>query len=121
MQNMIWQMAVAFGLVGILAGCSAEPETPQQQAPAQEGGKATGKVLGGSISDDMIPLESLTSQSPPLKQQRSTTVATTVSQDGSNVETVVETVTSNSDGAEQSLTPALTPAPPLSPATPDGE
>lgn len=37
--------------------------------PREEGGagEAEGEVLGGSISDEMLPLDSLKSQSPPLK------------------------------------------------------
>ncbi|ANY19485.1 hypothetical protein A6F68_00960 [Tsuneonella dongtanensis] len=29
---------------------------------------AAGEVLGGSISDDMLPLDTVTSQSPPLRE-----------------------------------------------------
>lgn len=38
-------------------------------SPREEGGEgeAEGEVLGGSISDEMLPLDSLQSQSPPLK------------------------------------------------------
>ena len=32
---------------------------------SQTGGKAAGEILGGTISDDMLPLEELTSTSPP--------------------------------------------------------
>ncbi len=44
----------------LLAACGSEP-APDTEA----GGKAAGEVLGGTISDDMIALEQLTSQSPP--------------------------------------------------------
>lgn len=40
-------------------GCSE-----QETAPAEQGGAAAGEVLGGSISDAMIPLEQLESQAP---------------------------------------------------------
>ncbi|UVI40307.1 hypothetical protein [Qipengyuania spongiae] len=42
----------------------------QDEAPADEtgaGGRAEGEVLGGTISDDMLPLDTLRSQSPPLR------------------------------------------------------
>lgn len=47
----------------LLAACedSAAPETTAQ------GGEVTGDVLGGTISDDMIAMEQLQSQSPPAK------------------------------------------------------
>lgn len=32
-------------------------------------GEAEGEVLGGTISDEMLPLDSLKSQSPPLKAE----------------------------------------------------
>ena len=38
---------------------------------AEQGGKAAGEVLGGTISDDMIPLDQLESTSPPEKEQAS--------------------------------------------------
>ena len=54
-------------LAGLLAGCSEEAEAPQDAGPVEQGGKAAGEVLGGTISDDMIALEQITSQSPPEK------------------------------------------------------
>ncbi len=36
----------------------------QAAAPAEEGAKASGEVLPGSVSDAMIPLEQLDSQAP---------------------------------------------------------
>ncbi|MEO0057229.1 MAG: hypothetical protein RIT17_675 [Pseudomonadota bacterium] len=51
------------------AGC-----TDQAAAPAEQGGEAAGEVLGGSISDAMIPLEQLESQ-PPLAPRQGPTPA----------------------------------------------
>lgn len=45
-----------------LAACNQADES---LAPG--GGKAEGEVLGGTISDDMIPLDQLRSQSPPMR------------------------------------------------------
>ncbi len=45
-----------------IAACGEEAEEPTRET--ELGGEASGEVLGGSISDDMIPLEQLRSQSP---------------------------------------------------------
>ena len=50
-----------------LAACSDEAEPEAVQGPGEQGGKAAGEVLGGSISDAMLPLDQLQSQSPPLR------------------------------------------------------
>lgn len=44
----------------LLAACQGDPEP----APSEQGTNAEGEVLGGTISDDMIPLEQLRSQAP---------------------------------------------------------
>ena len=87
-----------------LLGACAEETEPEVDTSAT-GGEAEGEVIGGTISDDMLPLESLTSTSPPARQ--TVTTSTTVSEDGETVETSVETVTTNSDAA-----PPAPPAPP---------
>jgi len=59
--------APCLGLAGLLLlvpGCSTEPP-----GPAESGGKAEGEVLGGTISDAMIPLEQLTSEAPLAPRQ----------------------------------------------------
>lgn len=43
-----------------LAACDSAPGTPA----GKTGGRAEGEVLGGTISDDMIALEQLTSRAP---------------------------------------------------------
>ena len=48
-----------------LALGACDSSDPAQTAPG--GNRAEGEVLGGTISDDMIPLDSLRSQSPPLR------------------------------------------------------
>ncbi|KZY54834.1 hypothetical protein A3736_13080 [Erythrobacter sp. HI0063] len=46
-----------------LAACESESAPP----PVEDDGRATaeGEVLGGTISDEMLPLDTLRSQSPP--------------------------------------------------------
>ncbi|MGB7373860.1 hypothetical protein [Pontixanthobacter sp.] len=46
----------------LLGACSDDPETA---APVADDANAAGNVLEGSISDAMIPLDTLQSQSPP--------------------------------------------------------
>ena len=59
--NRIALSAIPFAL--LLSACEDTASTEE----AEQGGKAEGEVLGGAISDDMLPLEELTSQSPPAR------------------------------------------------------
>lgn len=45
-----------------LAACGGDP------APSADGASASGEVLEGSISDAMLPLDSVQSHSPPLEK-----------------------------------------------------
>ena len=96
----------------LLAACGGE--VVDEPAATETGGEVAGDVLEGSISDDMLPLEELTSTSPPA--ERTTTVTTTSNGSTTTVET---SVTSSSEGAEGEAEPA-TPAPPEPPAAPEG-
>ena len=58
-------IALVLGAV-LLAGCSGDPAENRDNAGELA---AEGEVLGGSISDAMIPLESLRSQSPTLRAE----------------------------------------------------
>lgn len=59
---------VSFALaVPLLALAACEEEVPQTSS-AETGGEAAGEILGGTISDGMIPLEELTSTSPPAER-----------------------------------------------------
>ena len=51
----------------VLAACG-DNSAPAEQV--DENATARGEVLGGSISDDMLPLDTVTSQSPPLREER---------------------------------------------------
>lgn len=44
----------------LIAGCSDDPEP----APVTDDASASGNVLKGSISDEMLPLDTVQSQSP---------------------------------------------------------
>lgn len=55
----------AFLLLLPLAGLAACDRSAEEASPA--GKRAEGEVLGGTISDDMIALDRLRSQSPPLR------------------------------------------------------
>ena len=52
----------------LLAACGEEPEV---EAPTEttDSRTAKGEVLGGTISDEMLPLDTIRSQSPPLSGQ----------------------------------------------------
>jgi len=61
--------ALLLALPLALAAC----EQQAADAPAEQGGAASGEVLPGSISDAMIPLEQLDSQAPLAPRQVRTT------------------------------------------------
>ena len=96
-----------------LAACGDEAD-PESSRTAEQGGEAAGDVLGGTISDNMLPLEELRSQSPPAEQ--TTTTVTTQNADGTtSVETTVETTT-----GENGPPPPAPPEPPSqAPAAPE--
>lgn len=47
----------------VLAACGDDPAPGEQEDAARD---ARGEVLGGTISDDMLPLDTVRSQAPPL-------------------------------------------------------
>lgn len=53
------------GLALLLVACGDKTAAPPSEDDQR---KARGEVLGGSISDEMIPLDQLTSVAPPLKE-----------------------------------------------------
>lgn len=55
-------------VLALIALTACEEEAPEVVA-TETGGEAVGEVLGGTISDDMIPLEELTSTSPPAERR----------------------------------------------------
>ncbi|MFW5634076.1 MAG: hypothetical protein ACOCYR_04215 [Erythrobacter sp.] len=59
--------ACALAAALLLAAC--EDEAAEAPRETGQGGEAAGEVLGGTISDEMVPLERLRSQSPPLEPE----------------------------------------------------
>ena len=57
--------AFAMPVLMLVSACNDGSEIARETGDAKE---AEGEVLGGSISDDMLPLGELKSQSPPLKE-----------------------------------------------------
>ncbi len=57
--------AISLALPILLLATACEDEVEPVADNTEQGGEVAGDVLGGSISDDMIPLEELRSQSPP--------------------------------------------------------
>lgn len=55
---MFHKRLIALAAMALLAACNGD-------APQQEGGAASGEVLPGSVSDEMLPYDTVTSQ-PPL-------------------------------------------------------
>ncbi len=53
----------------LLSACGSDAPTEETASEAERDAK--GEVLGGTISDDMLPLDRLRSQSPPLREERS--------------------------------------------------
>ncbi|UIP06662.1 hypothetical protein LY632_13395 [Erythrobacter sp. SDW2] len=54
--------------VSVLAATLALAACGSDKAPvAAEGANAQGEILGGTISDAMLPLDELESESPPMK------------------------------------------------------
>mgnify|MGYP001804378512 CR=1 FL=1 len=68
-------LALTLVLTGGRSACGDNAAAPGDGAPVEEGGEASGDVLGGTISDDMIELEQLTSQSPSLRRAPPTQAA----------------------------------------------
>ena len=53
-------------MLGLLAACGGNAGDAEGERRT-----AAGEVLGGSISDDMLPLDTVTSESPPLREEGS--------------------------------------------------
>lgn len=91
-----------------LASCADEAEPEQVGDDAR---KAKGEVLGGSISDSMLPLDTVTSQSPPLREETNEDDATDGGEDADTDDAAP------AESAEPA--PAVTPGPAAPAAAPE--
>lgn len=67
------RIGVIVALVLALAACGGDP------SPSADGGSASGEVLERSISDAMLPLDTVQSQSPPLEKPPSASASSETS------------------------------------------
>lgn len=58
-------LGLALG-AAMLSACGSE--TPPEETTAEADRSAKGEVLGGTISDDMLPLDRLRSQAPSISE-----------------------------------------------------
>lgn len=56
-------------LAGAVLLSACEQNAPVQETGADAERNAKGEVIGGTISDDMIPLDRLRSQSPAMREE----------------------------------------------------
>ena len=63
-------------VVGALMVSACGGDTPPEETEAEAERNAKGEVIGGTISDAMIPLDQLRSQSPPVREAPSRPAAT---------------------------------------------
>lgn len=92
----------------LLAACGDEPEVARETGGSAE---AEGDVLGGSISDAMLPLESVQSQSPPLREAPTNSTTSTSLQSSSEGSTAVENTVETTSGDTEAETPEPPPPP----------
>jgi hypothetical protein len=63
-------------VVGALMVSACGGDAPPEETEAEAERNAKGEVVGGTISDAMIPLDQLRSQSPPMREAPSRPTAT---------------------------------------------
>ncbi len=84
----------------LIAACSDEAAPEGRANDAQEG-EIAGDILGGTISDDMLPLDQLTSQSPSAREDP---------EGAANTPASASRETSTSSGASETAPPAASEA-----------
>ena len=99
-------LGLALG-AALLTACGSE--TPAEETTAEADRNAQGEVLGGTISDDMLPLDRLRSQAPSISESPS--APSTAGTD--------EDVAPDQDEASESA-PASEPAPEPEPQPDEG-
>ncbi|GAA0284055.1 hypothetical protein GCM10009127_26870 [Alteraurantiacibacter aestuarii] len=88
------------GPVLLLAACSDDPDAVQES----DGREASGEVLEGSISDEMIPLDQLQSQAPHLQEVPASGAPTAAADEGD--------AEPSADDTGEAAEPEAAPAPP---------
>ncbi len=99
-------------LIVVLAASLALAACGDDKAPAAEGNagdKARGEVLGGTINDAMLPLDSVTSQSPPLREDSTDGATATDEKRGGSTPATAE-ATADAGAGEGDTAPASAPA-----------
>lgn len=103
-----------------LAACS--DEAASDGSGTAEEGEVVGDVLGGSISDDMLPLDQLTSQSPSAQEDPEGAASTTPSVSSRSSQSSGESTSApspeESTQSTETSTPAVAPAATPTPAQP---
>lgn len=98
---------LALALLIALAACEGAPGTGK----GETGGRAEGEVLGGTISDDMIALEQLTSEAPLAPREGPSAAAV----DAEHPQVAGELAPADPPPAAAPAAPAATPAPATNP------
>lgn len=70
MQGLNARVIAVVMLAGALTACAEDAVSPVEGEAVEQGGEVAGDVQAGSISDAMIELEALRSQSPSLARPR---------------------------------------------------
>ena len=94
----------AAALVALLAACDSGTDG------ANDGRTAEGEVLGGTISDEMLPFDTVKSQSPPLRTEPAGDAEATDTGEGEESEAPAEPPTDETAADEAEAEPAA-PAP----------
>ncbi|MBV7265025.1 hypothetical protein [Erythrobacter ani] len=111
---MMTRPIIALAAFSLLAACGSDEPVNDSAAVDQEG-QLRGDVLGGSISDDMLPLDQLTSQSPPLETAADSDTATSSDAGGDSTDDSEQELNAFPSGGDDPAPPA----PPEPPAVQD--
>lgn len=78
---MTFRTAVLLAAGAVLLSACGD-DTPAEETEAEAGRNAQGEVLGGTISDDMLPLDRLRSQAPSIREEPASQAATPAASEG---------------------------------------
>jgi hypothetical protein len=111
------KIATIILVAGLLSACGSE----EKAGPSDDARTADGEVLGGTISDDMLPLDQLESQSPALEPVVTDATTTTTTETDEGTSTTVERSVSVTTGGPAAAAPEQprVPVPPRQPPAAD--